>query len=384
MVEQINMFEDMYQSFKFDKKEINLFEAFAGIGSQAVALKKLSREFDFKLNTIGISEIDKHAIASYNAIHGEVKNYGSICDIQELPNDIDIFTYSFPCQDISLAGAGKGFAKGGGTRSGLLWEVERILENNHKTHTLPKVLLMENVKALVGVKFKDDFIQWQLKLQELGYTNYWEVLNAKDYGIPQNRERVFMISVLGKYSYTFPRPFPLKLRLKDMLEDEVDEKYYLSDKQVKQISAWNSQQNPLENAKTKDDEILQCITAKSNTSMNASMLLIKEATKKGYAEATNGDGVYINRPHQKRGVVQKDMIQTIKTSPDVGVVVKDSHIRKLTPKECFRLMGFNDEHFVKAESVCSNTQLYRQAGNSIVVDVLYYIFKPLFDEGATI
>ena len=357
MVEQINMFEDMYQSFKFDKKEINLFEAFAGIGSQAVALKKLSKEFDFKLNTIGISEIDKHAIASYNAIHGEVKNYGSICDIQELPNDIDIFTYSFPCQDISLAGAGKGFAKGGGTRSGLLWEVERILENNHKTHTLPKVLLMENVKALVGVKFKDDFIQWQLKLQELGYTNYWEVLNAKDYGIPQNRERVFMISVLGKYSYTFPRPFPLKLRLKNMLEDEVDEKYYLSDKQVERVKKFNIGQNKLENFKTKDDDV--GVVVKGNYSPS---------------------GHNASRVVDENGIAPTVM----ENHGTVTAVETYSSTRKITPKEFFRLMGFNDEHFVKANKVCINAQLYRQAGNSIVVDVLYYIFNPLFDEGATI
>ena len=437
----------MYDKFTFNKKTITLFETFAGIGSQAIALKQLSNEFGFELDTIGISEIDKYAIAAYNAIHGEIKNYGSICDIQEIPQ-VDIFTYSFPCQDISLAGNRKGFSRDSNTRSGLLWEVERLLENQEKVGKLPQVLLMENVKALVGLKFKDDYIEWQLKLEELGYKNYWKVLNAKNYGIPQNRERVFMVSILGEYHYTFPDKFPLKLRLKDMLEDEVDEKFYLSDKQMQQLKNTPHEQSSISRVKNIDD-ICNCIdtmgggnrepkifcsyalgsrehetqgwkeimpTLAARDYKDPKVVLIPEATKKGYAEATDGDGVYINRPHQKRGVVQKDMIQTIKTSPDVGVVVKGNYsksnhnasrivdekgiaptvmenhgtvtaidtnlrIRKLSPKECFRLMGFSDEEFAKAESVISNSQLYKTAGNSIVVDVLYYIFKQLFIGG---
>ena len=408
----MNIWDLMYEKFIFKQDNITLFEAFAGIGSQHIALKQLSDEFNFKLEVVGISEIDKYAIQSYEAIHGKVENYGSITDIQDIPK-VDIFTYSFPCQDISLAGNQKGFSRDSGTRSGLLWEVERILENQKELDKLPQVLLMENVKALVGIKFKDDYIEWQLKLQELGYTNYWEVLNAKNYGIPQNRERVFMVSILGKYSYNFPKPFPLKLRLKDMLEDEVDEKYYLSDKQIKgmQITKFNqySLSKQLKDKNDIADTILAgfdrapqvvktlCLNSKVNgkqpslqnrvydsegistaitTSFHPS-ILIPEATKKGYAEATNGDGVYINRPHQKRGVVQKGMAQTIKTSLDVGVV-DNSRIRKYTPLEVYRLMGFSDEHFDKAASVVSNSQLYKQAGNSIVVDVLYYIFKEMF------
>ena len=443
----------MYDKFTFNKKTITLFEAFAGIGSQAIALKQLSKEFDFELDTIGISEIDKYAIAAYNAIHGEIKNYGSICDIQEIPQ-VDIFTYSFPCQDISLAGNQKGFSRDSKTRSGLLWEVERVLENQEKVGKLPQVLLMENVKALVGLKFKDDYIEWQLKLEELGYKNYWKVLNAKNYGIPQNRERVFMVSILGEYHYTFPDKFPLKLRLKDMLEDSVDEKYYLSNKQMQQLKNTPHEKSSISRVKNingicnsidtmgggnREPKIF-CNVNPSGCGINGNVyqgdiaptlttnkgegykILIPEATKKGYAEAEDGDGVYINRPHQKRGVVQKDMIQTIKTSLDVGVVVSNPlkgktdygwhfeqqvyeengitrtvkagggsgnmpkviqglRIRKLTPKECYRLMGFSDDEFAKAESVISNSQLYKTAGNSIVVDVLYYIFKQLFIGG---
>lgn len=390
----MNIWDIMYEPFKFKKDTITLFESFSGIGSQHIALDKLAKELNFKLDVVGISEIDKYAIASYNAIHGETKNYGSITDIQEIPQ-VDIFTYSFPCQDISLAGNQKGFSRNSGTRSGLLWEVERLLENQEKINKLPKVLLMENVKALAGVKFIDDFTQWREKLKTMGYKNYWEILNSKNYGIPQNRERVFMISVLGDYSFNFPKPFPLKLRLKDMLEKEVDEKYYINDfkylfnntkgdiydrdkallnkkvaytlntKPNRRVGDSNYiyENNDIEEIKMKDVKKIH--------------LKIQEDTKKGYAKAHNGDGVYINRPHQKRGVVQKDMIQTIKTNPDVGVV-ENMRIRKLTPKECYRLMGFSDSDFENAASVCSNSQLYKQAGNSIVVNVLYYIFKELF------
>ena len=153
MMDQIGMFEMLHDTFKFNKKRITLFESFAGIGSQALAFSKdvegfgsLQEQGGFELDVIGISEIDKYAIESYNAIHGETKNYGSICDIEQLPPDIDIFTYSFPCQDISLAGNGKGLSRGDNTRSGLLWEVERLIKCSEK----PKMLLMENVKALIN------------------------------------------------------------------------------------------------------------------------------------------------------------------------------------------------------------------------------------------
>ena len=412
----MNIWDLMYEKFIFKKDSITLFEAFAGVGTFHMALNDLSDEFKFNLDVVGISEIDKYAIQSYNAIHGETENYGSICDIKEIPQ-VDIFTYSFPCQDISLAGNQKGFSRDSGTRSGLLWEVERILENQKELNKLPQILVMENVKALVGIKFKDDYIEWQLKLRELGYTNYWEVLNSKNYGIPQNRERVFMVSILGEYSYNFPKPFTLKLRLKDMLENEVDEKYYLSDKIIKFFNENTKKQQEKGNGFKFEPQLgektAKAITTRSGSRMDDNFIFIPEATKKGYAEATNGDGVYINRPHQKRGVVQKGMIQTIKTSPDVGVVVKGNYspsnhnasrivdkkgiaptvmenhgtvtatvqnlrIRKLSPLECWRLMNYSDSDYEKAANVVSNSQLYKIAGNGIVKSVAYYIFKELF------
>ena len=144
-----------------------------------------------------------------------------------------IMTYSFPCQDLSLAGKQKGMEKGSGTRSGLLWEVERLL---NECDELPQVLLMENVPQVCGKKNIEDFNAWCQFLEGLGYKNYHELLNSKNYGVPQNRNRCFMISLLGNYRYEFPNPFPLERRMKDLLEENVDEKYYLSDKMVEYIS----------------------------------------------------------------------------------------------------------------------------------------------------
>ena len=146
-------------------------------------------------------------------------------------------TYSFPCQDLSLAGNRQGMTKGSGTRSGLLWEVERLLDECGEN--LPQVLLMENVPQVIGAKNIEDFKLWRRKLESLGYSCYVQLLNAKDYGIPQNRNRCFIVSILGEYYYEFPQKKPLERKLKDMLEDDVDEKYYLSDQAIEGFLAKN-------------------------------------------------------------------------------------------------------------------------------------------------
>lgn len=215
-------------------KKIKVFEAFAGYGSQHMALKRLQEDFPEKVEfeSVGISEIEKNAITAYNAVHGETKNYGDISQIdwKDVP-DFDLFTYSFPCTDISNAGLQAGLSEGSGTRSSLLWECRKAIELKK-----PKYLLMENVKALAGKKFAEDFAKWRTFLERLGYRNYWAVLNAKNYGIPQNRERVFMVSILNDtQGFSFPDPFPLKHRLKDVLERNVPEKYYLKQEQVDKI-----------------------------------------------------------------------------------------------------------------------------------------------------
>lgn len=246
MNEQIDLFSYAMPRFKINKP-IRLIELFAGIGSQAKALENLGVPFEHWF----VSEIDKYAMASYNAIHGTnfepsdiTKIHASDLKIAERERYCYILTYSFPCQDLSLAGLGKGMAKGSGTRSGLLWEVERLLD---ECTELPQVLLMENVPQVIGKKNIKDFQSWRSKLESLGYSNYVQLLNAKDYGIPQNRNRCFMVSLLGQYHYTFPVKKKLKLKLKDMLEDKVDEKYYLSDEMVKYFVVNSKKQKELGN-----------------------------------------------------------------------------------------------------------------------------------------
>ncbi len=215
---------------------LRCFFAFEGYNSQGLALNRLKRDFpDFDWVCVGRSEIDKYAIAAADALFPEAKdkNFGSITDINwdEIP-DFDLFTYSFPCQDISNAGKQKGFIEGSGSRSSLLWECRRAIEAKR-----PRFLLMENVKALVQKKFMPEFQRWIDTLADLGYASFWQALNAKNFGTPQNRERVFMVSILGDATFELPKPFPLEKRLRDVLEDNVDESYYLRDEQVQRILA---------------------------------------------------------------------------------------------------------------------------------------------------
>ena len=214
---------------------LRCFFAFAGYDSQALAferLKDINPVFDYKI--VGWSEIDPYAIKAHNALFPEAANlnYGDISSINwdEVP-DFDFMTYSSPCQDFSNAGKQAGGVEGSGTRSSLLWEVRKAVLAKK-----PKYLMMENVKALVSKKFLPLFRKWEQELASYGYTNYCKVLNAKDYGIPQNRERIFLVSILDeRKSFTFGEPFELELRLKDMLEDKVDEKYYLAQEKVNQF-----------------------------------------------------------------------------------------------------------------------------------------------------
>lgn len=204
---------------------LKVFEAFTGVGSIEMALNNVGIPHE----VVAIAEIDKFAIKSHEAIHGETHNLGDISQLQ--PEDIpdhDLFTYSFPCQDISVAGRGAGLSEGSGTRSGLLWECQKVI-----TAKKPKYLLLENVKNLVGRKHKPNFDLWLEWLEEQGYSNYWKVLNAKDFGVPQNRERVFVISILGEHEpYVFPEPVELKARLKDVLEVTVEGKFYMDNEKI--------------------------------------------------------------------------------------------------------------------------------------------------------
>lgn len=208
-------------------KPLRLIELFAGIGAQAKSLENLGIEFEH----YRICEFDKYAVASYNAIHGTdfatsdiTKIHAEDLGIVDTDKYEYIMTYSFPCTDLSKAGKQQGMSRDNNTRSGLLWEVERLLK---ETKELPQILLMENVPDVLSKKFNKDFFDWCNFLESLGYTNKYAVLNAKDYGVPQNRARCFMLSWLGDYSYNFPNKKPLTKKLKDVLESNVDKKYYL-------------------------------------------------------------------------------------------------------------------------------------------------------------
>jgi DNA (cytosine-5)-methyltransferase 1 len=434
----------MVPSIKFSRnKELTMNENFAGIG----AFKKGFERAGFKVKVVAISEIDKYCIASYKEMHGEVSNLGAIGSFERLPAGVDVCTWSFPCQDISNAGQGKGMEEGTKSNYGFVF-LETL--RNTPIEERPKVLIMENVALLFSKKFHRYWVRILAILSECGYQNYPGKMNAKDYGVAQNRDRIFIVSTLGHYSYEFPKPFKLEKKLKEYLEPNVDEKFYLSAKMLKYVlgdsNGWIRQFRPLE----KDSESSYTITTREGNVAESTyiqeplfaygpqkrefdgfkpiahtlratdyktpnIVLIPEKTKKKYAEATDGDGIYINRPHQKRGTVQKSKIHTIKTSPDdIGVVetfneemeelklIYDlgmfgvyedndgraflmnrngqlARIRKVTPRESWRLMDFTDEDFDKAQRLNSNTQLYKQAGNSIVVGVVEEIAKMMME-----
>ena len=354
---------------------ITVNEMFSGIGAQVAALKRIGLPY----KVVGISEIDKFAIKSYEAMNGATRNYGDISKIERL-DYADLWTYSAPCTSFSIAGKMKGLfdENGNQTASGLLLEVERLLEIAVKEKSAPKYLLLENVKNLVGKRFKADFDRWLSKLSELGYNNYWKVLNAKDYGVPQNRERVFVVSIrkdVDLFGYTFPQKIELTKKLKDLLESEVDEKFYLSEDFLNYMKRKEDKNYNFRVEVSDENSIRKTpIRAQGDRAVvyvGNCLYPEKGYTGHNYAGATfDEEGLSPNLTSMGGGNRQ----------PFVLNRHKEGIVRKLTPRECWRLMGFTDEEFTAAQTAgISNTQLYKQAGNSIVVDVLAAIFKNLFD-----
>ena len=420
---------------------MKLLSLFTGIGAFEKALKNQKIKYEL----VGFSDIDKYAIISYCAIHNESEelNLGDVRDIHfvNAEGKIDMMTWGFPCQDISVAGRLMGVIEG--TRSGLYYQGIRILNE-----TKPKYSIIENVKNLTSKRFKETFDMILKDLEEAGYNNYWKVLNAKNYGVPQNRERIFIVSIrkdIDDGTFQFPEPFESSIRLKDILEDEVDQKYFLSDKMIQGFMA-NSKRNMNNELKVlgevtpnsqagqvySTEGIAPTILAGTHGYANGSIMQVKRiggifdkdgkrhqagsiynkegiapaidsmqggyrqpminvinATKKGYDTATEGDSINISYPYsnKKRGRVGHGVAQTLDTGCRLATLVqtKDEQpeykIRRLTPLECWRLMGFDDSDFYKAkETGISDTQLYKQAGNSIVVNVLEEILKKLLKE----
>ena len=485
--------------FKLNKP-VRLISLFSGYDSQALALKYLSINFehyktcewavksiqalkdlhfkdditDYSKNLTQDEIIDyltsKGISANYNEpmtreqikrlgeqkqrqIYNNIKASHNLVNIQQVKaSDLEIvdvdkycylMTYSFPCQDLSKAGLGKGMEKGSGTRSGMLWEVERILD---ECENLPQILLMENVPDVIGSKNIIHFAKWLKKLEKLGYHCYWQVLNAKDFGVPQNRERCFMVSLLGDYYYEFPQPIKLEHRLKDLLEDNVDEKYYLSDKMVKYIASNNEKwTGNNDNSIINRDIAVTINTRVGNTRADCSDYFCKELPQNYNLKKQLCNELIVSGNVNENDVIRHsysksrmdnmyiqnnqfhDCSPTLDTRCDcLGVVVNDNkprviggigekksnsgtqyyqqdriydnniaisvttafnpyylenlRIRKLTPKECFRLMGVKDKDFDKVAQNQSNASLYHLAGDSIVVNVLIAIFRQMIGE----
>lgn len=490
------------------KKPIRLIELFAGYGSQALSLEYLGANFE----SWKISEWNFKSFSAYNDLHYQdrkdyskdlsreeivkflfdkgisrkwsepmtleqikripekkirkiyndfiaTKNLGSVTQIKGKDLEIIdtdkfdyVLTYSFPCQDLSAAGLRKGMKKNSGTRSGLLWEVERIL---NELDNKPQVLLMENVPLVHGKKNLKPFNEWLNALEEMGYKNYWEDLNAKDYGVPQNRRRCFMVSILEEEKYEFPPKEPLNLKLKDMLEDKVDEKYYLSDTMTNYIFSGNDKYIVNKNNMVLNRDIACCKTTREgSTRCDASDYISPEfedtenyvqwkkrkkleieyskySLKKIKSNIENSKGdiagtitvnsmqsinhdncqftfsgfdVNTGKPEKRffkqafetfeenncgkfdtidafnKKVNKTGISPTLTTRPEgfktaILPIDQNLRIRKLTPRECFRLMGVKDKDFEKITA--SNSVLYHLAGDSIVVNVLMAIFKQM-------
>lgn len=318
----------------------------------------------------------------YRTIYNNIVATNNLVNIQNVKGeDFEIkdketftylLTYSFPCQDLSLAGLRKGMGDTS-TRSGMLWEVERILKELKEIDQLPDILLMENVPQVHGADNVAYFNKWQLELERLGYKNYFQDLIATDYGIPQTRNRCFMVSILGDYVYNFPPKQKLEIKLKDILENEVDEKYYLSDKQIKDIQNWNAYQKPLENMEQIDKTNISPTLTTRSGAYAAGMVLVKDECIGTY-QFSKSDKFMQGKDRLQVG---KKVSDTLQTTPKEGIVFNNLRIRKLTPKECFRLMGVKDEDFEKIAKNQSDSSLYHLAGDSIVVNVLMAIFKNL-------
>ena len=348
---------------------LRVVELFAGIGAQAQALENLGIEFEST-----VCEIDDKAYKSYCAIHGETPNLGDITKVEHLP-ECDLLTYSYPCTSVSIAGKQEGMVEGSGTASSLVWEVGRLLDDASERESLPEALLMENVDAVLNELNIAEFRRWLAKLTSLGYTNSYKVLNAKDYGVPQNRKRIFVVSMLGGRMLDFPKPCPDGRVLRDVLEDDVDESFYLSEDKVAKYRAHDERQR--ENGTgfgwrpSEPCGISPAVLTSPAKSSTNTIIITGNIEDPSKYEC-------VNRIYGTEGIAPA--VTTCQGGGQVPKIeLKGARIRYLTPRECWRLMGFPDSAFEAARDVpTSKTQLYKQAGNSIAVPCLEAIFKAIY------
>lgn len=430
---QQTIFDILYDRFKIDKP-IRLITLFSGYDSQALALKYLGVSFehyktcewniksmqaikdlhfpneDVKLNEKrtkqemidflhhkGISnnwnepmtneQISRLSEKQLKQIIKNIAITHNLVNIQQVKGeDLGIvdqdkytyfMTYSFPCQDLSVGGLGKGMSDTS-TRSGMLWEVERILS---ECETKPQVLLMENVPQVHSQDNLQDFNKWQLRLEEFGYKNYFQDLIATDYGIPQTRNRCFMVSILGDYCYNFPQPIPLKTRLKDILEENVDEKYYLSEAMIKYLtdsvsSGGIDRSESFNRIQEKIQEEGIAATITTNAGSRATDNYIVETTPKvvaGIGEKKSNNG----RQFYQQDRIYDDNVSIALATGFAPYYKTGDKIRKLTPRETGRLMGVKDEDIDKILKNQSDSSAFHLFGDSIVVNVLMAIFKEM-------
>lgn len=315
---------------------LKVFTAFSGYDSQCMALDRIGAEYEL----VGWSEVDKSAIKAHDAVYPQWtgRNFGDICRVNwDAVPEFDFFTYSFPCQAISTMGKMKGLEKGSGTTSSLLWECERAVESKR-----PKYLVMENVPALLSDRFAGPLGKWRRTLEGLGYSSFVRILDARDYGVPQSRRRVFMVSVLGcREPYHFPAPAGRTGRLSDFLDKDAEEHFYVRKPRYGRLLGMLG-----------SDEVR----------MAKGRLVVLDC----YSGTANEDHF-------------PTILTSVKSSCNHYVMEPPpGGLRYPTPRECLRLMGVSEADMGRMlEAGLSEAALYRLAGNSIVVDVLAAVLRKL-------
>ena len=404
--DQITIFDLTLPQFQIDRP-IRLIELFAGIGSQAMALRDLGADFEHWR----VVEFEPNAVTSYNAIHGThfepqdiTKITGADLGITDTEKYCYIMTYSFPCQDLSSAGKQRGMKKGSGTRSGLLWEVERLL---NEVGSLPQVLLMENVTEVHGEKNAGHFQSWISFLESKGYSNYWQDINASDYGVAQNRDRCIMVSILGQYNYKFPRRIQLEKTMEDYLEQKVENRYFVKTEKAERLIKRLIDEGQIEPGIIQIEETEGALKM-GNPGIVVVGSLNPEKEIQDRVRVLGVDGICqalratdYKDPPKILGTIYTDVSEDFQrglypiarcvkaSAHDLGIVqmqaerreeggavylMRTYFVRRLTARECWRLMDFSDSDYEKAEAVNSQSQLYREAGNSIVKNVLMAVF----------
>lgn len=371
----INLFNFEYPVLKLNKDNVKVGTFFSGIGSPEMAFKRLKDNGIIKnFESVFYCEIDKYAVKSYCAIHNKTENdnLGDITKINgaNLPY-CDIWIGGFPCQDISMAGVRRGFDFNSNTRSSLGWKMIQFLREIKEP---PKVVIFENVAAITNVNMRRTLNLFKKDLEDLGYTLYDQVLTALDYGTPQNRERYFLVAIKGNYLYYFPEKIKLKLRLKDLLEIDIDPNLVLSEKVPFDLQKFVENRNYDKNSK------LICKNLKDRRKRYVINLYRFIDGKNHCGRDTSSRYNQTARLWSMNGYCPT---LTANSTEDTSkmIIYKDNcfFVKKISPLESWRFMGFSDDDFYKAKRIgISNRQLFKQAGNSIATNVIYYILKNLF------